>query len=487
MTRIMRVFVLAPDDQPLMPMHPAKARRLLKAGRAEVVRRTPFTIRLLFEPSGRGPWPGQEVEFKTDDGAKAGGVAVIQHRTVKPDAVVFAGEINLSNDTKRKLDQRRNYRRARRYRLGHREERRDNRPRTKCRVCGRNARKGADTCRSHASEPAEVRNFVPWLPPSQKARKDRIVRAAAFFRKITPVTAATVETGSFDTQAMQGIAPGNGPKRGSRNTREALNKIQRGKCQRCGAEGFVAAAHLTPRRERGTDAWVNRALLCPDCLEKARVPMRGAKKLVRTMRYAARLQAGKNYLRLSLERALRVPARLVDGKDTAAVRDAWGLSKTHANDAAACGRDPKDRPPVLYRGTAVRITCRTARTRQAFKAQVLSPKGPFPPWASFNRRVRIGTGVRVRVEANAALGTDGRVYRAGEFAPQNAFRKGDWVAVRVQGAVPEGRVVGVRSRGVLKVALPGRGFAEASPGAVVRRRRERGVNFSTTAVGPAKP
>ena len=211
-TRIMRVFVLASNDQPLMPMHPAKARRLLKAGRAEVVRRVPFTIRLLFEPSGRGPWPGQEVEFKADDGAKTGGVAVSQHRTVKPDAVVFAGEIDLSNDTKKKLDQRRGYRRARRYRLGHRKMRYKNRPRTKCRVCGRNARKGADTCRSHASEPAEARNFVPWLPPSQKARKDRIVRAAAFFGRSRRSRRPLWRRGASTPRPCRGSPPGTVPR-----------------------------------------------------------------------------------------------------------------------------------------------------------------------------------------------------------------------------------------------------------------------------------
>ena len=40
----MYVFVLDKNSQPLDPTHPAKARKLLKAGRAKVFRRYPFTI-----------------------------------------------------------------------------------------------------------------------------------------------------------------------------------------------------------------------------------------------------------------------------------------------------------------------------------------------------------------------------------------------------------------------------------------------------------
>ena len=47
----MLVYVLDKHGKPLMPCSPAKARHLLKEGRAEVVRRTPFTIKLIFGSS----------------------------------------------------------------------------------------------------------------------------------------------------------------------------------------------------------------------------------------------------------------------------------------------------------------------------------------------------------------------------------------------------------------------------------------------------
>jgi len=47
-----RVFVVDKNKQPLMLCHPARARELLKKGRATVFRRYPFTIILLDREGG---------------------------------------------------------------------------------------------------------------------------------------------------------------------------------------------------------------------------------------------------------------------------------------------------------------------------------------------------------------------------------------------------------------------------------------------------
>lgn len=47
----MKVFVISVNDKTLMPTTPRKARKLLESGRAEMVKRDPFTIKLLY-PSG---------------------------------------------------------------------------------------------------------------------------------------------------------------------------------------------------------------------------------------------------------------------------------------------------------------------------------------------------------------------------------------------------------------------------------------------------
>ncbi len=46
------VYVISKHGKPLMPCKPQKARRLLKEQKAKVVKRTPFTIQLLYGSSG---------------------------------------------------------------------------------------------------------------------------------------------------------------------------------------------------------------------------------------------------------------------------------------------------------------------------------------------------------------------------------------------------------------------------------------------------
>ncbi|AKB75541.1 hypothetical protein MSLAZ_2280 [Methanosarcina lacustris Z-7289] len=69
----MLVFVINQNKKPLMPCKPSKARKLLQAGKAKVVRNTPFTIQLLFGSSGYT----QPVTAGMDTGSKVVGCAAI--------------------------------------------------------------------------------------------------------------------------------------------------------------------------------------------------------------------------------------------------------------------------------------------------------------------------------------------------------------------------------------------------------------------------
>ena len=68
-----RVFVLDKNKKPLMPCHPARARQLLRKGRAAVFRHYPFTIILKDKETGNT----QDVRIKIDPGSKYTGVALV--------------------------------------------------------------------------------------------------------------------------------------------------------------------------------------------------------------------------------------------------------------------------------------------------------------------------------------------------------------------------------------------------------------------------
>ena len=69
----MLVYILNKQDKPLMPCSPRKAKQLLKEGKAKVVCRTPFTLKLLYGSSGYK----QEVVAGMDTGSKKVGCAAI--------------------------------------------------------------------------------------------------------------------------------------------------------------------------------------------------------------------------------------------------------------------------------------------------------------------------------------------------------------------------------------------------------------------------
>ncbi len=77
-------LVLNSNKQPLDPIHPSTARRLLKAGKAAVYRLYPFAI-IYKQEVNQTPTP---IEIKLDPGSKITGIALI-----KNDQVIWAAEL----------------------------------------------------------------------------------------------------------------------------------------------------------------------------------------------------------------------------------------------------------------------------------------------------------------------------------------------------------------------------------------------------------
>lgn len=118
------VFVIDSEGTPLLPTHPARSRKLLREGKAKVKQVVPFTIQL----NRKVDTPVGNFEAGVDDGAKYVGFAI---KNSKTNEVVFRAQLNHRQDVSRKVEQRRNYREARRFRLRNRQPRFNNRTREK--------------------------------------------------------------------------------------------------------------------------------------------------------------------------------------------------------------------------------------------------------------------------------------------------------------------------------------------------------------------
>ncbi len=151
-----------------MPCSPARARRLLKSGRARVHHLAPFVIRLVDHVVADSVVTG--VEIKIDPGSKFTGVAVA---ATTPDGIVglFSFEVQHHGQLiSKKLEQRAGYRRGRRSRnLPYRAPRFNNRAKPK-----------------------------GWLGPSLRHRVDSTVSLVSRIRRWAPVTGIAQELVRFD-------------------------------------------------------------------------------------------------------------------------------------------------------------------------------------------------------------------------------------------------------------------------------------------------
>jgi len=162
----MKVLVINQHGRPLMPTTPTNAKKLLKAGKAKIVGRNPFTIQLAYGTRGYT----QPVTLGIDAGYENIGFSA-----VSPTEELLGGEIEMLKGMSERITERSKYRRNRRNRLRHRKPRFDNRQ-------GR--QKG-------------------WLPPSIQHKLDTHLNFVERIKSRLPVTTVVVEVASFDIQKIK--------------------------------------------------------------------------------------------------------------------------------------------------------------------------------------------------------------------------------------------------------------------------------------------
>lgn len=297
----MNVYVINKNGTSLMPCKPAKARKLLRDGKAKVVNRCPFTIQLLWDCEANV----SDIAVGIDKGSHTTGLSCVGNGKV-----LMSGWIQHRTDIKDKMDSRRNNRRHRRSRKWYRPKRFDNR----------------------ASSQRSGR-----LPPSIKANVEEVLRVVGQIP--LPISHIMVEDVQVD------IARLNDPKlqgkdyqhsnRMDENLRIATLMRDNYQCTQCGKKNTrLEAHHIIPRSQGGKETMTNLITLCISCHAKhhqgkLQLDVLGVSGFQDKM--AQRTMQGKAHLYSTLGQMAQLIK--VFGYQTSAYRKSLDLPKSHDIDA----------------------------------------------------------------------------------------------------------------------------------------------------------
>ena len=313
----MPVCVLNQHGHPLMPCSPAKARHLLKSQKAKVIKRTPFTIQLLYGSAGYK----QPIVLGVDAGSKTIGLAACTEA-----AVLLAAEVKPRNDVTDLLSTRREFRGSRRNRTTrYRQPRFNNRTHSK--------HKG-------------------WLAPSVEVKIQEHITSIRRVCALLPISKVIVETAEFDLQLIKAVEQGlpvpqgddyqKGEMLGHYNVRQYVFFRDNYTCRCCGkkSKDIKLHAHHLESRKTGGNAPDNEITLCDDCHEKLHKGILMEPQLLKRKRRSTRDAAFMGIMRKTLMARLRseltVPISETHGYVTKYTRvERLKLPKSHINDAIA--------------------------------------------------------------------------------------------------------------------------------------------------------
>ena len=304
------VKVISKNGKQLMPTKRyGKVRRMLKEGKAVIISKKPFTIRLLFDT----PEIVQHATVGVDPGDTTGYAVALDNGKI-----VEKGEIRLRTDVKSLLAARKVLRRSRRNR---------NTRYRKARFLNR--------CNKKAGR----------LPSSIEQKARHIVNKINELVSYYPDYTLKIEINKFDMQKLinpdiSGVEYQQGSLYGYENAKQFLLVRESGKCQLC-HKGYKEndgwhIHHIIPRADGGTNKPDNLALLHKSCHIKGHKT--GA---------LSKLKKAKQFISAAMYNAVRY--KLMDefkaiygdkvaftyGYLTSINRRSLGLEKEHYNDAIA--------------------------------------------------------------------------------------------------------------------------------------------------------
>jgi 5-methylcytosine-specific restriction endonuclease McrA len=400
------VFVLDKDKQPLDTCHPARARELLRKGRAVVFRRFPFTILLKDRQLEESVVHAHQV--KLDPGSRTTRMALMRAGDNK---VLWAGELAHRGPViKAAMDDRRAVRRGRRDRK----------------------------CRCRPARFANRRRREGWLPPSLESRVANLQTWVKRLVWSAPIENISMELVKFDTQAMQnpqisGVEYQQGELMGYEMREYLLEKWGR-KCAYCGRTGLpLQVEHIVPKSRGGSNRASNLTLSCQACNREkgSRTAVEfGHPEIQAAARQPLQDAAAVNTTRWELWRRLSengLPVHCGTGGRTKYNRTRFHLPKTHWIDAACVGKmENLYLPPTL---TPLHIQSMGHGCRQMCRMD----RYGFPRTSSKGSRRVFGFKTGDIVKAQVPAGK-----HAGSYRGRVAIRKSGSFNIQADGSILQG-------------------------------------------------
>ena len=305
------VYVLNKDGQPLMPTNRhGKVKHLLKSGKAKVVKRCPFTIRLLYESTTHT----QNLTLGVDTGSGTIGTAVSKDNG----DIIYMSEIIVRNDITDKIKQRARYRRNRRIR-----KTRYRKPRW-----------------LNRKNSIRLNRFSPTMISKLHSH----VKEIEYIKSILPITTLVLETAQFDTHLMKNPSLANpkirhwgyqkGTNYGFENTKAMVLNRDNYTCRYCKGKHKVSKLevhHIIFRSQGGSDEESNLITLCHTChrdLHNGKINLKLNGKAKGTLKYATQMNSIRKQLFKIYPDAIET-----FGYVTKANRLAIGIDKKHYYDA----------------------------------------------------------------------------------------------------------------------------------------------------------
>ncbi len=312
------VYVINYNDKPLMPCSNVIARLLLKSKKAKVIKREPFTIKLLYKPKTEYV---QKCNLGIDTGSSKIGSSVVDENN----NILYLSEIEIRNDISKKMKQRLMYRRNRRSR------------KTRYRKARFLNRKNS----------IKKDRFSPTMISKIQSHLKEI----NFVKKLLPIENIILETATFDPHLLKDQSLTyrkhwgyqKGRLYGFSNMKAYILARDNYTCQHCkgkSKDSKLHVHHIIFRSNGGSDDESNLICLCSECHKKlhlGQISLKLKGKRKSNLKHATQMNSIRMQLLKKVENSIQT-----FGYITKENRQNMNLPKEHYFDAVAIASNGKD-------------------------------------------------------------------------------------------------------------------------------------------------